>query len=271
MAVRPRPARVDGAKQTTLPPGTPFPSLGNGYSPPRLGQLTGVKRTNRLLMVSLRLRLPDRNWFGPFTRLHTHAIIEVLRIGEAGSDTSVADLWINGQPPGVWGNEISAYPGVESVDALSELGRGTLYRVTMKTPPIVSLYRRLRLPLPLPLRMQSGFVRWEVVARVKEFDQVLEFARNFGLEPRVVSIRRRPLQDHLPLLSSKQQTLLNQTMDAGYFAVPRAITLTALARKLNRSKSGISESIALIEKKLLESAFGSRGPLSESDLSRDGA
>lgn len=134
----------------------------------------------------------------------------------------------------------------------------------MENPPIVSLYRRLELPLPLPLRMQGGFVRWEVVARARIFYKVLEFAHQFGLQPQVISIRRRPLHDHLPLLSSAQQTILNQAMDAGYFAVPRGITLTALARKLGRSKSGISESIALIEKKLLESALGSRGLLSHS-------
>jgi predicted DNA binding protein len=59
----------------------------------------------------------------------------------------------------------------------------------------------------------------------------------------------------LPTLSAAQHQLLNQAMAAGYFAVPRGITLTELARRLNRSKSGISESIALIEKKLFETAL----------------
>jgi len=49
-------------------------------------------------------------------------------------------------------------------------------------------------------------------------------------------------------------------MAAGYFAVPRGITLTALARRLHRSKSSISESLALIEKQLLETAL--RPPIS---------
>jgi len=217
-----------------------------------------------LLLVSLRLRLPEQNWFGPFTRLHPHVLIETLSIGEVSSNTSVTDIWISGHPPGAWGKEIAAFRDVVSVDPLAEVGDGTLYRVTMENPPIIALYRRLQLPLPLPIRMQGGFVRWEVVAREREFNEVLEYARRFTLEPQVVSIRRRPLQDHLPLLSPPQQTLLNQAMDAGYFAVPRGITLTALARKLSRSKSGISESMALIEKKLLESALEPRGLFSRS-------
>ena len=46
-------------------------------------------------------------------------------------------------------------------------------------------------------------------------------------------------------------------MAAGYFAVPRGITLTDLARRLDRSKSAVSEAIAIIERKLLESAMRS--------------
>jgi predicted DNA binding protein len=44
-------------------------------------------------------------------------------------------------------------------------------------------------------------------------------------------------------------------MAAGYFAVPRRITLTGLANKLGKSKSSLSEMLANIEKKLLESAL----------------
>jgi predicted DNA binding protein len=57
------------------------------------------------------------------------------------------------------------------------------------------------------------------------------------------------------MLTEIQQQLLSQAMAAGYFAVPRGITLTDLARRLDRSKSAVSEAIAIIEKKLLESAL----------------
>jgi predicted DNA binding protein len=48
-------------------------------------------------------------------------------------------------------------------------------------------------------------------------------------------------------------------MAAGYFAVPRGITLTDLARQIGRSKSAVSEAIAIIERKLLETAVRPRG------------
>jgi predicted DNA binding protein len=186
---------------------------------------------------------------------HPNLSVEALNRADVSKDVSVSDYWIGGHPPGVWAREIAGYSDVLKVDSLAEVGDGSLYRITYRNPPIIDLYRKLGLPLQFPMRVQAGFIRWEVVARRSEFQAVLKHAR--GVDPgfQVVSIRRRPLRSHLPLLTDSQQELLTQAMAAGYFAVPRGITLTDLARRLDRSKSAVSEAIAIIERKLLESAL----------------
>ncbi len=181
--------------------------------------------------------------------------IEVLNRTEIAAGRSVSDYWISGSPPGVWAREIASHSDVTKVDSLAEVGEGSIYRITYQNPPIVGLYQRLGLPIQFPIRMQAGSITWEIVARYSDFQKVMTHARAVDPNVAIVSIRRRPLRTHLPLLTEAQHELLNQAMAAGYFAVPRGITLTALARKLNRSKSGISESIALIEKKLFETAL----------------
>lgn len=186
---------------------------------------------------------------------HPNVRIEVLNRTEVGKGTSISDYWIAGAPPGVWAREIAGFSDVLNVDSLAEVGDGSIYRITYENPPVIGLYQRLRLPLQFPLRLQAGFILWEIVARYADFHEIMEHARTADPNVSIVSIRRRPLRSHLPLLTDAQHELLNQAMAAGYFAVPRGITLTALARKLNRSKSGISESIALIEKKLFETAL----------------
>lgn len=208
-----------------------------------------------LFVATLRLRIPDDIWTGPFSRRHRTLRLEALNRTESTEGTSVSDYWISGGPPGVWAGEIASYPDVVRADSLAEVGDGCLYRVTYRNPPVVYTYRRLQLPIQFPLRMQDGVLTWEVIARRSEFDEVLRFARSRSSEVNVVSVRRRPLRSHLPLLTEAQQQLLSQAMAAGYFAVPRGITLTELARQLDRSKSSISESLALIEKKLLESVI----------------
>ena len=210
---------------------------------------------DRLLLATLRIRIPPGLWTGGFTSAHPNLSAEILNRADVSKDVSVSDYWISGQPPGVWAHEIRQYSDVLKVDSLAEVGEGSIYRVTYRNPPVIYLYRELGMPIQFPMRLQGGFIRWEIVARHSEFERVLKHVGKTDPDFQVVSIRRRPLRSHLPMLTENQQQLLTQAMAAGYFAVPRGITLTALARRLDRSKSGISEAIAIIEKKLLESAL----------------
>ena len=219
-----------------------------------LRQSSDVASSERLFLATLRIRIPRNVWTGPFSSSHPDLRLEILNRVEVTPDASVSDFWIEGGPPGVWAEEIGRFPDILSVDSLAEVGGGSLYRIKYRNPPIVYLYRRLQLPLHFPLRMQGGYLGWEIVARYSEFQEIMKHVRTADPAAQIVSIRRGPLRSHLPLLSEAQHQLLTEAMAAGYFAVPRGITLTALARKLNRSKSGISEAIALIEKKLLEAA-----------------
>jgi len=209
----------------------------------------------RLLIATFRLRIPKQLWTGAFTASHPGVAMEVLNRSDVSKDISVSDYWISGSPPGVWSRDIAAYSDVLKVDSLAEVGDGCLYRVTYRNPPVIYLYRELGMPIQFPLRIQNGRLDWEVVARRSEYETILEHMRRTDPEFQIISIRRRPLRSHLPMLTDAQHQLLTQAMAAGYFAVPRGITLTDLARRLDRSKSAVSEAIAIIEKKLLESAL----------------
>lgn len=233
-------------------------SVPSARSSRRLAQLRATSDegpSDRLFLATLRIRIPESLWTGAFSRAHPGVRLEALNQGEVTAETSVSDYWISGTPPGVWATEIARYADVVRVDSLAEVGDGSLYRIVYRNPPVIYLYRRLRLPLQFPLRIQAGHISWEIAARYSEFQEFLAHARRADPDVKIVSIRRGPLRSHLPMLTDGQRTLLAHAMAAGYFAVPRGITLTALARKLNRSKSSISESIALIEKKLLETAL----------------
>jgi len=210
---------------------------------------------DRLLIATLQIRIPETFGIRRFSDAHPEVLIDILNRSDVSKDLSVSDYWISGRPPGVWSRELSGYPDVVSVDSLAELGDGCLYRITYRNPPIIYLYRELGLPIQFPLHVRGGFLHWEVVARRSESAIVLQYARTIDPNFRVVSIRSRPLKSHLPPLSDAQRQLLAQAMAAGYFAVPRAITLTELANKLDRSKSTLSEAIAIIERRLLESAL----------------
>lgn len=213
------------------------------------------KAEHAVLVASCRFRIPETNWVGPFTRRHPTLRIEYLSITEIDRDTSVADCWISGRVPGAWTQELSEIDQIHRVEALAQVGGGCVYRITFENPPIVYLYRGLGIPLPLPIWAQAGYVRWEIVARLPEYRRLIEFGRALDPNFRLVAVRRGPILGHLPSLSPVQQKVLATAMAAGYFEVPRRVSLGELARRLRRSRTALSETIALIEEKLLESGF----------------
>lgn len=208
-----------------------------------------------IVMATVRFRLPDAVWVGRFSHRHPEVRIEILNYSEVGAARSVADCWISGLPAGRWASELAHLPDVYDVVSLGGVGRGCLYRLTFENPPIIYLYRKLGVPLPLPIWSQAGNCSWEVVARYPEFRRILEFGRAVDPRLRIVALRRGPLQSHLPALTVPQQRLLTAAMGAGFFEVPRRVTLEQLADRLGRSPSALSEAIASVEEKLLESAF----------------
>lgn len=209
----------------------------------------------RLVVVTLRIQMAQDHWLGKFSKAHPGVRIEAQHWTGIDSRTSVLDYWIEGLPAGTWTREIDAFPDVRRVEALAELGDGCLYRIVQRTNPVVRLYRQLGVPLKFPLTAMAGVITWEVVAKKSDFDQILAFFHRRKLTVTILSVRRGILRSHIPLLTPGQRQLLTEAMKTGYFAVPRGITLTDLAKRLGRNKSSVSESLALVERKLLETSL----------------
>lgn len=214
---------------------------------------------DRLVVVTLRIRLAQDHWLGRFSSAHPEVAIEALHWIALDGDTSVLDYWIGGSPFGRWLADIASNSDVKQVKALAETATGTLYRVVQRMNPVVHLYRRLRLPLRFPMAVRAGVISWEVVATKSELDAILSFLGDRRLEVAVAAVRRELTESRLAGLTRSQRELLTEAMRAGYFAVPRAITLTDLAKRLGRSKSAVSESLAHVERKLLESSLRQAG------------
>ena len=224
----------------------------------RLRALRGHFRhdeADRLVVVTLRIRMAADHWLGRFSAAHPEVRIEALHWNPLDETTSVLDYWIDGLPLGTWSQEIASNPDVSEVQALAESGEGALYRIVQRMNPIVRLYRQLRLPLRFPMVAQGGSIAWEVVARKSEFDSIAAFLRERRLAFAISSVRRSLSAGRAPALSPSQRRLLEEALRAGYFGVPRGVTLTELAKRLGRSKSSVSESLARVERTLLEGSL----------------
>jgi len=140
---------------------------------------------------------------------------------------------------------------VDRLHVLPGLGR---FRVRFQEPVYLRIVHELEMHLRYPRSARNGIYRCETIARTTEIRRLVSALFAAGCRPRVVLLWREALRSLRPILTPVQRELFSEAFASGYFDVPRRITLTALARKVSRSKSSVSRALAIVERKLAESA-----------------
>ena len=113
--------------------------------------------------------------------------------------------------------------------------------------------------LRYPRFIQNGEYTVEAAAPVTQIRRLIQELRRISKAVEVLRFGRDRMRTYPPTLTARQNSLLHQALAAGYFDVPRRISLTRFAKRLGRSKSGLSEALALVEQKLAEASRGTTG------------
>jgi predicted DNA binding protein len=205
--------------------------------------------------MKLELRIPPKIWYGEFTRKHPELVVEQTNTMSVGSNDTLGEYEIYG-PPVDWTNEIAASSGVievESLDARPAYGR---YQVRYRRSSLLALQTKFEVLARYPRTAKNGILECELIARRSHMRRAVEALAKAGNEPRLISLHRDSLRSVRLTLTPVQSALLRQALVLGYFEVPRGITLTQLAKKVSRSKSSVSRTLAVVERKLVETAYG---------------
>jgi len=195
-------------------------------------------------------------WIAAFSLKHPDLLLMLHTVQPARDRRLLADVEILG-PPNDWVREIANLPGVMEVRHLGvapDLGR---YRVEHGASGPATLMLKLGMLMRYPITVQNGVVSGELVDQVSQIRRFVAALRASGHDARIVSLRHQSLRSRQPNLTQVQREIFRQAVAAGYFEVPRRITLTRLAEMLSRSKSSVSETLAVVERKLAESASDS--------------
>lgn len=206
-------------------------------------------------VVKLRFALSneDANWLR-FTRAHPDAVVRVLATRELAGEKVMSDLDVIGTEPLDYTHELESLPGIDSVALLASRGTRARFRVVAQEPTYLRIADRLAVLLRYPRTIQDGEYTVEVAARVSQLQELTKELQAVSPHVEVLRFGRDPMRTSPPSLTSRQYALLHQALAAGYFDVPRRITLTRLAAALGRSKSSLSRSLALVERELAETS-----------------
>lgn len=200
----------------------------------------------------MRVVLPESAWVTRFSREHPDVTIEMLSRLDLGSRLSLSELRLRVPEPGPWADELRALESVKKVEVLTSGATEVRLRVIHRTSPFVPVFRELRLLRRFPFLIRGGEAVWVVVASPPRQRELLHRLATRAPGLTLESVRPTAEGPTDAVLTPRQTELLQRAMAAGYFDVPRKITLTRLAAREGMAVSSLSQALAIVEKRIVE-------------------
>jgi predicted DNA binding protein len=217
-------------------------------------------REDHVAVVRIRFEIEQGLPLIPFTRRHPELQIRVTAIQPLPRHLHICEFEVIGREPKDYTAELLALPNVISGVRLEGVGNVTRYQFVIDVPlDYLTVVSEAGVLIRYPRLIQNGVHTVEVAARTSQIRAVLQDLRRVCRNVQVLRFGRATMRSCPSSLTPRQYALLHHALAAGYFDVPRRITLTTLARGLKRSKSAVSRALALIEKQLAET--GAATPL----------
>jgi predicted DNA binding protein len=231
--------------------------VSRGRRNPRVsnGKHRRVSLKTPMVEARISMKIPETFGLGTLLVDHPELVIEAIDRYAPDPHHVVVELQVRGVEEHDWSQEIRASPGVVSVRQPSRVGRPNVYRVRWRAPLVnTALLRRYDLIGAVPIVLSGGQASLSVALTKPRLNALVAQLRRRGLRPKILEVR--PLRGRMTLggLTPKQRVRFEAAVEAGFFDVPRRVTLDVLARRFSIRKSAFAESLALARRKILIAA-----------------
>ncbi len=143
-----------------------------------------------------------------------------------------------------------------SLELLGQTPHSLLVTITQKMPErslMRTVMKHQILPM-FPIQVRSGVLTGLVVTTPEKIRHFLIDMSKVSPGTTLESIRPGDLLNIESLFTPRQREVYQAARTAGYWDIPRRTTVTALAQTMHLSKSSLAETLAMIEKKLVQEA-----------------
>jgi hypothetical protein len=201
------------------------------------------------------LRLPENTLGFVATQGRPEIRVELINRLELPNDLLMLECRVFGPGAGSMAAVAKNLAFVRRVEVHPETSQSALYRITLQPPLVWKLLQQHRILTRYPIIIVDGWMRFETLAPAGQIRQLMKaLAREVG-PSRVEAIRQGAVTGSALGLTRSQETVFREALASGYFGSPRRTSLTNLAKRLGRSKSTVSQQLALIQRRLAESAL----------------
>lgn len=187
--------------------------------------------------IRIEVRLPEGHWAGDVTRSHPSAVLRIdehmpLQKGRGTAKASCSEDIAQ---------TVGLHPGIEEVRAFDKhqfavdiiAGGGGFLKPLLKVGVIPQT----------PFEVRDGWVDWTIACAQGKVRALIAGFDEEKIPYRLLSTRGVSSR----MLTPRQRQVFDAATQEGFYDVPRRITLTALAVKLDVAKSTLSAQLQRIE------------------------
>ncbi len=210
-----------------------------------------------IVNAHVKVELPGEVWITdaskafPSVKFEIQTLAPISISGESGSITNNALVKITSVEWPKILPLIEKHPSVLSVTKWDETDVDVLINVKSRDTFILRSLIQSECILKYPILVQNGASTWELISPRKKIDALLELFDEMGIVYSITSIGALKKEEESYALTKRQELVLEKAMALGYYELPRRITLTELAEKLDIAKSTLSGILRRISKKLI--------------------
>jgi len=205
--------------------------------------------------AQLTLTIPESVWISEVSRSHPNTRFRVLA-ATANMATGVARIEILGENPEAVCDEFETYDSVTDLTVFESSPETCRVQVETTVPLLLTSLQDAGVPLEMPFEVKDGEMALEVTVPQQTLSDLGETLDQFGIQYTVERIQQEPDSDS-PLLTERQQWLLDEAIERGYYDTPRRTTLVDLAEELDMAKSTCSEILHRAEERVLKESRSS--------------
>jgi predicted DNA binding protein len=200
------------------------------------------------IVCKVRIRFPPPYWDSGVFEKHPDARIDILGYALSNDELHV-DMRIHSDNLQAIIDDFRISGVVRDVKPLGRAAKATTLRVVFRKHEFFSQLNEMHLLLRTPATIQNGYSEVIMAGPDESIKRLMKMFPSPQLQ--IEAVYDTEKEDEA-ILTPRQTEIFHKAMAAGYFDVPRRVTLTELAARVGVAVSSLSEMLAVVEKKLLQ-------------------
>lgn len=199
--------------------------------------------------AQLAVTIPDDLWISELSRTYPDTRFRVLA-ATANDAKGVARIEVIGRSAGDVCDRIESYETVTELLLLEREPDRRRIQIETTVPVLLNAIQAAGVPLDLPVEITNGELDLEVRLPQDKLSKLGDTLDQFGISYTLECVHQETESE--TLLTDRQQWLLREAFERGYYDTPRQISLVELAEEVDIAKSTCSEILHRAEGQVLE-------------------